>query len=973
MQTFLRNFFRVLVLSAATLCLTAVTGMSLAAQQTAASPTISGVATDPQGKPVPSASVIVRSQATGRERSATTDGAGRFSISGLAAGKYTLVVNAPGFATINKTDVVASASASDLKLSFKLDRYTDEVIVSTDGVTSLAARLAPLTTSLDTRETKTVITNNFISNFTSPISDFTETFQLVPGAFSVSSAGVGLGQSNTSFRGMPDGNYTIAWDGIPFTDTNSVSHHSWAFFPSQWIGGVDFKRSPGDASDIGEANFGGIINLRSKDVPRNQDYRFTTIVGSYNTVVYDGQFDTGEFGQKNHPISITGDVHHLSSDGFQTGYYQSRSGGDIKVEYVLSPRTVLTGFSGVIALDANTPDGKTASRGQIAQSGYNYLANHNPFSSLYEYYSGYNVPTDFEYVALNTETSSGWRFSDKAYTYSYDNREIYDAPTLYTTTTAAAAVAAGYTGSTALGTENYGASVFMLTPAQAAPAASGTDCTLTPNTYTVSGTGGGLKCKNPIATTSAAYYTPLTAATFVSGDVLALPTTDKLNSYRTEGNILAASKEYKWGALHLGDWYEFAATDRFQTSAARVVPTPGSKVGTYVEDATSFGGLPNFHEDFWTQTFEPYVEALARPIKNLTVVGGLKFAYYNMLLKQNADSSKVLNLPVGIPYVEHDVNYHDWLPSINANYRILHGLSVYGQFGTGDVIPPSSVFDVPQGNSKIAPKPTYARTYQGGAVYKNDRFSADADYYYIHYANTYTSTTTLSTDSADPDDTTWTTTPASVSQGFELEGTARIYRNLSLYGNLTAATSYYQGLTAGWNYIGFNTNANTIGSAVDVQFGGANHQWVAGTPDQTEALALTYQGNSLDIGLTAKRVGSTRVDYKTATKTATVNGTAYSLLATVSHNALVTDPYFVPNFYANYTIRSRNFFNQSKIRFSVNNLANLHAVTNIGPASTTVNAAGSGILTDPGDALTLMPGRSVMASFTIGIAPKAKK
>ena len=88
--------------------------------------------------------------------------------------------------------------------------------------------------------------------------------QIVPGAFTTSSDGVGLGQSKTYFRGFQDGDYNIDFDGIPFYDTNTPTHHSWAFFPSQWIGGVDFDRSPGTASTIGPTPFGGSIHLLSK-------------------------------------------------------------------------------------------------------------------------------------------------------------------------------------------------------------------------------------------------------------------------------------------------------------------------------------------------------------------------------------------------------------------------------------------------------------------------------------------------------------------------------------------------------------------------------------------------------------------------------------------------------------------------------------------------------------------------------------
>jgi iron complex outermembrane receptor protein len=38
-------------------------------------------------------------------------------------------------------------------------------------------------------------------------------------------------------------------------------HHSCAFFPAQFLGGIDLDRSPGTASTVGPTRFGGSIQL----------------------------------------------------------------------------------------------------------------------------------------------------------------------------------------------------------------------------------------------------------------------------------------------------------------------------------------------------------------------------------------------------------------------------------------------------------------------------------------------------------------------------------------------------------------------------------------------------------------------------------------------------------------------------------------------------------------------------------------
>jgi iron complex outermembrane receptor protein len=127
--------------------------------------------------------------------------------------------------------------------------------------------------SLEARSARTPISPVFIQNFTSPVADYGEVVQMAPGTFTLNGNGVALGQSNTYFRGFPDGRYDIDFDGIPFYDTNTPSQHSWAFFPSQFVGGVDLDRSPGTASTIGPTPFGGSIHLLSKDLSPIENVR----------------------------------------------------------------------------------------------------------------------------------------------------------------------------------------------------------------------------------------------------------------------------------------------------------------------------------------------------------------------------------------------------------------------------------------------------------------------------------------------------------------------------------------------------------------------------------------------------------------------------------------------------------------------------------------------------------------------------
>jgi len=79
------------------------------------------------------------------------------------------------------------------------------------------------------------------------------------------------------------------------------------------------------------------------------------------------------------------------------------------------------------------------------------------------------------------------------------------------------------------------------------------------------------------------------------------------------------------------------------------------------------------------------------------------------------------------------------LPSVSANFRLTSNWSVYGQYGKGDEIPPTSVFDVTGGGQEVSkiPSPQLTNTYQFGSVVKLNRVTLDADYFHIKFQNTF--------------------------------------------------------------------------------------------------------------------------------------------------------------------------------------------------------------------------------------------
>ena len=182
------------------------------------------------------------------------------------------------FGKMLPASIALTVLACAINSAFAADITDLGAVGATDStVTSAAAASAPSQSSLSARSAQSVVSDEFIRDFISPVSDYTQIVEMTPGAFSYSPNGVGLGDNKVTIRGSSDANSVIAFDGIPFNDTNGVSHHSWVFFPAPFVGGAVVDRSPGSAATIGQATFAGSINLLSRTygtAKTHQRYRF---------------------------------------------------------------------------------------------------------------------------------------------------------------------------------------------------------------------------------------------------------------------------------------------------------------------------------------------------------------------------------------------------------------------------------------------------------------------------------------------------------------------------------------------------------------------------------------------------------------------------------------------------------------------------------------------------------------------------
>jgi iron complex outermembrane receptor protein len=822
----------------------------------AAAPMISGTISDPDGKAVADVAVKVKNEASGAVSSTISDPEGHFSATVQSAGTYTVDATAPGFAEFHVAGVQVPSSGS-VNVPVTLVVASVAQTITVEGSVPLSVQTSPEGNSLEATSAKTEISGTFIKNFETPIADYGEVVNYSPGTFTLSPNGAGLGQGKTFFRGLGDGLYNVTFDGIPFTDTNSVSHHTWANFPAQWIGSTDFDRSPGEASTIGQSTFGGSINLQSLDLQASPDIRATIAYGSWDTRLLKLDFDTGLFGPGNRN-DLTVDIHQLASNGYQTDNFQKRDAGSLKYQYRVSPRTSVTLFTGILDLWNNTPTNTSPTRAQVAQYGNNFLLDGTPFlpsgapDAYFFGYNRYHVQTDFEYIGFNSDLDNGWRFDSKAYTYRYWNSEPYAV--------------------------------------------------------------------SPVSVSSSA----------PNG-------VDKLNGYRQAGDYATLTHDDRWGTFTFGGWYNWAYTDRYQFPMNIISgqDTP----------------LPNFHEHFISQSFQAYFQYRWRVTQRLWITVGLKDSNQALALNQYQDGATVgclggtsakdfvTGAPIclgGAAFVAHSIDWNNWLPTATARYQLTRAWAAYAQFAEGSEAPPTSIFDVANGAVTTPAKATLAKVYQIGSVLKHNRWTLDADAYYLHYQNGYATYTDILT--GEPVNT---LTGPSNTKGLEAESNIVIGHGFNLYLNGSLGSAKYQ-------------------SGPFYPNGG---EWVQDAPKNVETIGGFYQHRNWDIGILHKRVGTFYND--NGTLAYVINGVSLKFPV---DQAVTIAPFDITNLFFNYTIKNEGWLRGSKVSFSANNLFNNQNIVGVSPA--TKATAAVPFAPSPNDLINTLPGRSVMVALTVGYAPK---
>ena len=638
-----------------------------------------------------------------------------------------------------------------------------------------------------------MIDRAFIEQNTPTVGDYTTTSSL---AVSMVSAGNPNGPGSTdgaklSLRGVADGQFNVTYDGVPWGDTNGPSHHANSFFPNSTIGGVIINRGPGQASDIGQASFGGSLNLFSLPMENGTGVRQKLTYGSWSTVQSVTTLFTGPV-EKLHGASFLANFQEYRTNGYLTN---SPSAGDNQLVKFTLPVTDNLMVTGLFTRNddhyyqSDVNNGTVAGMEKYGSIRFNLCD--DPKFSCYQGYNYTKKATDFEYLKEAGQVG-GITFENTTYSYWYSNRTL----------------------------------------------SANTNDFITP----IGAPGG-----PTIITNISGLPYPAGGAGYTANKVPGLGGYLKRNEYRVTGDVLRFTKDLGVGELTLGGMYERAQTKRFIYQIA--LPTPGSGVVGYETPdysqvkAAKFPTAPGVPGCYgYPQTVAPgktYNSTCQTPL-NIRYNEYSGWKYWQAFSEFAWRLNNKLTLTPGVKYLNYQLyihasvlsteqplyiskTYNKTLGFFTAHYRATPHLSAYLQASQGFLVPNISSMYVNAPNFS-AVQPQESMAYQAGVVYSRGRLTFDADVYNIDFKHKLQANTILDATSPFFGQSYFTNSGGATYKGVEGQATVLVTPDFSVFANYSA---------------------NAATGKDDAINPAANGKQLAGAPRWTGALGLRYARHSL--------------------------------------------------------------------------------------------------------------------------------
>lgn len=326
----------------------------------------------------------------------------------------------PGFRSLLLTSIAGSALICSGTKVLAQSVPLETVTITAPINLNTASGVAPTITPLDAIQPTSIINQGFIEKNEPLSANYDEIIKFSPSVFDTAPNGPGLAESqNISIRGFQDGFFNVTFDGIPWNDSNDFTHHSTSYFMAHDLGEVSVDRGPGTAATIGNATFGGTVGILSKAPSDDPDINPYAMFGSFNTVGYGVELDSGTLPSDNGArVSVDGEG--LNSAGYLTHMAQDRQNLFLKAIQPLDADTTLT----IVGMYNHIHQGISlgATQAQIAQFGPNWALSADPTQENFYGYNRDQITDDFEYLDLASGFGDGWSLDTKLYTYGYYHR-----------------------------------------------------------------------------------------------------------------------------------------------------------------------------------------------------------------------------------------------------------------------------------------------------------------------------------------------------------------------------------------------------------------------------------------------------------------------------------------------------------------------------------------------------------------------
>lgn len=283
--------YRSLTYVTISLCLIAVCW----AQPTAA---INGQTTDPTGTAVPAVAIALTNVGTRTVSQATSDENGNYSVSGLAAGTYSLRASKPGFEAYDRSIVLQAGQMLSAPISLSLSAVRQTVVVN--GGSSPGTTSQPAQTDVFLSDQTLRVIDRTQMDMLGPVAGAAQVVALTPGARVTGYGDTGATKYTISLNGINQGwggygGYTggaslgITFDGIPIVDPATGLWQSATVPQMQIIQDTVVTYGPGDPVNRWYTNVGGSVEFTPLQ-PGNQFHGDLLLTyGSYNQK--NAQFD----------------------------------------------------------------------------------------------------------------------------------------------------------------------------------------------------------------------------------------------------------------------------------------------------------------------------------------------------------------------------------------------------------------------------------------------------------------------------------------------------------------------------------------------------------------------------------------------------------------------------------------------------------------------------------------------------------